>query len=55
MSARYRVLVVGMGKRGAHHASAFHANPRFSVAGLADVDPTRLGERGDTSLQTVQF
>jgi len=42
MSARYRVLVVGMGKRGAHHASAFHANPRFSVAGLADVDPARL-------------
>ncbi len=42
MAARYRVLVVGMGKRGVHHASAFHANPRFEVAGLSDVDPARL-------------
>jgi len=42
MSERYRVLVVGMGKRGAHHAAAFHANPRFTVAGIADVDPSRL-------------
>jgi predicted dehydrogenase len=42
MATRYRVLVVGMGKRGVHHASAFHANPRFSVVGVADVDPGRL-------------
>ncbi|HET6485553.1 MAG TPA: gfo/Idh/MocA family oxidoreductase, partial [Spirochaetia bacterium] len=42
MAERYRVLVVGMGKRGVHHAAAFHANPRFQVAGLADVDPGKL-------------
>jgi predicted dehydrogenase len=40
--ARYRVLIVGMGKRGAHHAAAFHANPRFTVAGISDVDAGRL-------------
>jgi predicted dehydrogenase len=39
---RYKVLVVGMGKRGLHHASAFHANPRFEVAGICDIDTTRL-------------
>lgn len=38
----YTVLVVGLGKRGLHHASAFHANPRFKVAGLCDIDPARL-------------
>jgi predicted dehydrogenase len=42
MEKRYRVLVVGMGKRGIHHAAAFHANPRFSVVGVSDVDPGRL-------------
>ncbi len=42
MAERYRVLVVGMGKRGVHHAAAFHANPRFQVVGLADVDPGKL-------------
>ena len=42
MADRYRVLVVGMGKRGVHHASAFHANPRFSVVGISDVDAGRL-------------
>ncbi len=42
MAARYRVMVVGMGKRGVHHASAFYANPRFEVVGLSDVDPKRL-------------
>ncbi len=38
----YKVLVVGMGKRGTHHAAAFQANPRFRVAGISDVDPARL-------------
>ncbi len=38
---KYRVLVVGMGKRGVHHATAFHANPRFEVAGVCDIDPAR--------------
>ncbi len=41
MKDRYRVVVVGMGKRGMHHASAFHANPRFEVAGVCDIDQTR--------------
>jgi predicted dehydrogenase len=39
---KYRVVVVGMGKRGMHHAAAFHANPHFEVAGLCDIDPARL-------------
>lgn len=39
---KYRVVVVGMGKRGMHHAAAFHANPHFEIAGLCDIDPVRL-------------
>ncbi len=39
---RYRVVVAGMGKRGVHHASAFHANPRFEVVAVADPDPSKL-------------
>src|SRR5208337_2335751 len=39
---RYKVIVVGMGKRGLHHATAFHANNRFEVAGLCDIDKARL-------------
>ena len=42
MPAPYKVLVVGLGKRGLHHAAAFHANPRFQVVGLADIDPAKL-------------
>ena len=38
----YKVLVVGMGKRGKHHAAAFHANPRFEVVGICDIDTARL-------------
>jgi len=38
----YSVLVVGMGKRGKHHAAAFHANPRFTVAGICDIDRSRI-------------
>ena len=33
MADSHRVVVVGMGKRGMHHAAAFQANPRFEVAG----------------------
>jgi predicted dehydrogenase len=40
--SQYRVLVVGMGKRGMHHALAFNANPRFQVVGICDIDPARL-------------
>lgn len=42
MSRKYKVVVVGMGKRGKHHASAFHANGRFEVAGICDIDKARL-------------
>src|SRR4249919_3609978 len=40
--SKYSVLVVGMGKRGMHHATAFNANPRFQVAGICDIDQGRL-------------
>jgi len=40
--SKYRVVVVGMGKRGMHHATTFHANPRFEVAGICDIDQARL-------------
>jgi predicted dehydrogenase len=40
--SQYSVLVVGMGKRGMHHAAAFNANPRFRVTGICDIDPKRL-------------
>ncbi len=40
--SKYRALVVGMGKRGTHHATAFLANPRFELAGICDIDPARL-------------
>jgi predicted dehydrogenase len=39
---KYRVVVVGMGKRGMHHASAFRANERFELAGVCDIDAARL-------------
>jgi predicted dehydrogenase len=35
-------MVVGMGKRGKHHASAFHANGKFEVAGICDIDTEKL-------------
>jgi predicted dehydrogenase len=41
---RYRVLVVGMGKRGRHHATHFHASARFEVVGLCDVNPGKPSE-----------
>ena len=40
--ARYRAIVVGMGKRGVHHATAFAASPRFELAGICSRDPRRL-------------
>src|SRR5215468_3487360 len=41
---KYSVLVVGMGKRGMHHATAFNANPRFQVTGICDIDAKRLAD-----------
>jgi predicted dehydrogenase len=40
--SQYTVLVVGMGKRGMHHAAAFNANPKFRVTGICDIDAARL-------------
>ena len=42
MSATYSVVVVGMGKRGMHHATAFNASGRFQVTGICDIDQARL-------------
>lgn len=42
--SHYTVLVVGMGKRGMHHATAFNANPQFKVTGICDIDPKRLAD-----------
>jgi predicted dehydrogenase len=39
---KYRVIVVGMGKRGMHHATSFNANPRFQVVGICDIDNAKL-------------
>ena len=46
MSAKkvYKVLVIGAGKRGKHHAQAFINNPRFELAGLSDVNPEQLAK-----------
>ena len=40
----YKVMVVGVGKRGKHHALAFKNNPRFELAGLADASPEQLAK-----------
>ena len=42
MIPRYRVVVVGVGKRGMHHAAAFAANPRFQLVGISSRSRDRL-------------
>jgi predicted dehydrogenase len=42
--SKYSVMVVGMGKRGKHHATHFHANENFNVIGICDIDEGRLQE-----------
>lgn len=42
MDKKYKVVVVGMGKRGLNHAAMFQANGRFELAGVCDIDQTRL-------------
>ena len=42
MSRRYKVVVIGAGKRGMHHAAAFAANPRFELVGVSSRSPQRL-------------
>ena len=43
-AGKYKVVVVGMGKRGMHHATHFQANPRFEVVGLCDIDRKRVDD-----------
>lgn len=56
MSRTYKVVVVGLGKRGKHHAAAFRNNPRFELAGISTRDPARLeaaaAELGDPRRST---
>jgi predicted dehydrogenase len=42
MNSKYRVMVVGMGKRGMHHAQTFLANGRFELTAICDIDEARL-------------
>ncbi len=46
MSAKriYKVMVVGVGKRGKHHALAFKNNARFELTGIADSSPQQLAK-----------
>ena len=48
MSKQYSVVVVGMGKRGKHHAAAFNANPRFKVVGICDIVQAALDAAAPT-------
>ena len=45
---QYTVMVVGMGKRGKHHATAFNANPRFKVVGICDIAQAALDAAAPT-------
>jgi predicted dehydrogenase len=40
----HKVVVVGLGKRGRHHAAAFRANSRFELAGIASRDAATLAK-----------
>ena len=40
--SKYSVIVIGLGKRGLHHATFFKANPRFELIGVSSRDPARL-------------
>src|SRR5688500_3677771 len=40
----YKAVVIGLGKRGRHHAAAFRGNPRFELAGIATRDAAALAK-----------
>lgn len=44
MSAPLRTLVVGLGNMGRSHASAYHRNPGFAIAGLCNRSPVSLAD-----------
>jgi predicted dehydrogenase len=50
----YKVIVVGMGKRGKHHVAAFKHNPRFELAGICSRDTGRL-EKAAAELGPVRM
>ncbi len=54
MTRKYTVVVVGMGKRGMHHATTFHASDRFEVVGICDIDQARL-EAAASKLGNLQM
>lgn len=35
--SKYKVMIVGLGKRGKHHATYFHKNDQFEIVGLCDI------------------
>jgi len=39
---KYKVMVVGMGKRGKHHATYFNKNENFELVGICDIDLAKL-------------
>jgi predicted dehydrogenase len=45
--AKYKVMVVGMGKRGKHHAAAFQANDNFEVVGICDINQDMLNSAAE--------
>jgi predicted dehydrogenase len=51
----YSVAIAGLGKRGKVHTELFHANPRFSVVGVADVDAGRTAEAAALCGNPAQF
>ena len=44
---KYKVMVVGMGKRGKHHAAAFQANENFEVIGICDISQDMLNSAAE--------
>jgi predicted dehydrogenase len=45
---KYKVMVVGMGKRGKHHATYFNKNENFELVGICDIDRAKLTEVAPT-------
>lgn len=45
--AKYKVMVVGMGKRGKHHAAHFNANENFEVVGMCDISMDMLNSAAE--------
>lgn len=46
--SKYKVMVVGMGKRGKSHASHFNSNGNFEVVGICDIDEAKCNEVAPT-------